>query len=93
MAVSLFVEFAVLGYAILSRRFPKAMAGTREHPLNTLPSWHVPRAWVVGLILQPVAPDRNRLRTGALMSWAFGALWLVQLFGLLWFWSGRRLFR
>jgi predicted MFS family arabinose efflux permease len=84
---------AVLGYAILSRRFPKAMAGRVNTTLNTFAFLGMFLGqWVVGLILNLWPPTGTGYEPRAYV-WAFGALWLVQLFGLLWFWSGRRLFR
>ncbi len=84
---------AVLGYAILSRRFPKAMAGRVNTTLNTFAFLGMFLGqWVVGLILNLWPPTGTGYEPRAYV-WAFGALWLVQLLGLLWFWSGRRLFQ
>jgi hypothetical protein len=46
--------------------------------------------WGVGLILERWPPSDAGYPAPA-YSWALGALWLVQLAGLAWFWSGRKL--
>jgi predicted MFS family arabinose efflux permease len=83
---------AVLGYAILSRRFPKAMAGRVNTTLNTFAFLGMFLGqWIAGLILNLWPATATGYEPRAYL-WAFGALWLVQLVGLLWFWRGRRLF-
>ncbi|HUN68176.1 MAG TPA: MFS transporter [Burkholderiales bacterium] len=83
---------AVLGYAILSRRFPRAMAGRVNTTLNTFAFLGMFLGqWSVGLILNLWPPTATGYDPRAYV-WAFGMLWLVQLVGLAWFWSGRRLF-
>lgn len=97
-ALALWVAFifassaAVLAYSILARRFPKEMAGRVNTTLNTFAFLGMFLGqWVAGLILSLWAPTATGYDPEA-YRWAFGALWLVQLVGLAWFWSGRKLF-
>ncbi|MEW6687485.1 MAG: MFS transporter [Pseudomonadota bacterium] len=97
-ALALWVVFifassaAVLAYSILARRFPKEMAGRVNTTLNTFAFLGMFLGqWIAGLILNLWAPTAAGYDPQA-YPWAFGALWLVQLAGLAWFWSGRRLF-
>jgi hypothetical protein len=47
--------------------------------------------WAVGLLLS-LWPQTAAGYAPEAYTWALGALWLVQLAGLAWLWSGRRLF-
>ena len=82
---------AVLGYSMLSRRFPRAMAGRVNTTLNTFAFLGMFLGqWVAGAILSlwPASATGYDARA---YFWALGALWLVQLAGLAWFWRGRKL--
>jgi hypothetical protein len=48
--------------------------------------------WAMGLVLN-LWPQTPAGYAPEAYPWALGMLWLVQLAGLAWFWSGRRLFR
>ncbi len=83
---------ATLAYALLLRRFPTEMAGR----LNTTVNSFVFLAmflgqWLVGLVLE-LWPRSGAGYPPQAYHWALGALWLLQLAGLAWFWRGRRLF-
>jgi predicted MFS family arabinose efflux permease len=85
----------VLGYSIVSRRYPKAMAGRANTAINVFAFvGSFAGQWGVGLVLdlwpQTVqgngpgyAPEAYR--------WALGMTWAVQLAGLAWLWAGRGL--
>ncbi|MGH8672726.1 MAG: MFS transporter [Burkholderiales bacterium] len=83
---------AVLAYPLLSRRYPKKMAGRVNTALNVFVFIGMfSGQWAVGLILNlwpqtaiGYAPEAYR--------WALGLLWLIQFAGLVWLWSGRRFF-
>ena len=96
-ALALWVVFifassaAVLAYSILARRFPKEMAGRVNTTLNTFAFLGMFLGqWLAGLILSRWEPVAGGYAPEA-YHWALGAMWLVQLAGLLWFWRGRRL--
>ena len=81
----------VLGYSILSRRYPKAMAGRANTAINVFAFvGSFLGQWGIGLVLDlwphtahGYAPEGYR--------WALGAVWMVQLAGLAWLWLGREL--
>jgi hypothetical protein len=82
----------VLVYSILSRRYPKEMAGRVNTALNVFVFVGMfSGQWAVGLILN-LWPQTARGYAPEAYSWALGMLWLVQFAGLVWLWSGRRLF-
>lgn len=82
---------ATLAYSTLSRRFPKEMAGRVNTTLNTfIFTGMFLGQWAVGLVLG-LWPLEGPGYAPQAYGWALGALWLVQLAGLLWFWSGRAL--
>jgi predicted MFS family arabinose efflux permease len=83
---------AVLGYSMLSRRFPKAMAGRVNTTLNTFAFLGMFLGqFCTGLVLNHW-PQTAAGYAAEAYGWALGMLWLVQFIGLVWFWSGRRLF-
>jgi predicted MFS family arabinose efflux permease len=81
----------VLGYSILSRRYPKAMAGRANTAINLVGFVGMfAGQWGIGLVLdrwphtaQGYAPEAY--------AWALGMVWAVQLAGLAWLWLGRTL--
>jgi predicted MFS family arabinose efflux permease len=83
---------AVLGYSIVSRRYPKEMAGRVNTTLNTfIFTGMFLGQWAVGLVLERWPPTATGYAPQA-YGWALGALWLIQLAGLAWYWQGRALF-
>ena len=82
---------AVLSFSILSRRYPKEMAGRVNTALNTFAFLGMFLGqWMAGLILSYWPSTAGGYDPQA-YHWALGVLWLVQLTGLIWFWRGRRL--
>jgi MFS family permease len=79
----------VLGYAIVSRRYPKAMAGRVNTGLNVFGFVGMfSGQWVFGLVLDfwPQTPAGYAPEG---YPWALGLLWAVQFAGLAWLWMGR----
>jgi predicted MFS family arabinose efflux permease len=82
---------ATLAYSIVSRRFPKDMAGRVNTTLNTFIFIGMFLGqWAVGLVLQRWPPSASGYAPEA-YGYALGGLWVVQLAGLVWYWSSRRL--
>lgn len=82
---------ATLSYSIVSRRFPKEMAGRVNTTLNTfIFTGMFLGQWAVGLVLQRWPATAAGYAPEA-YGWALGALWVIQLAGLAWYWSSRRL--
>jgi predicted MFS family arabinose efflux permease len=82
----------VLGYAILSRRYPKAMAGRANTAINVFAFVGMfTGQWATGLVLD-LWPQTARGYAAEAYPWALGITWAVQLAGLAWLWKGRRLF-
>jgi predicted MFS family arabinose efflux permease len=83
----------VLAYSILSRRYPKEMAGRANTAINLFGfAGMFAGQWAIGLVLDlwPQTPGGYAPQA---YSWALGMVWAVQLAGLAWLWNGRRLFR
>ena len=81
----------VLGYSILSRRYPKAMAGRVNTALNVFGfAGMFSGQWGVGLVLDRWPQTAHGYAPEA-YAWALGMAWAVQLAGLAWMWSGRAL--
>jgi predicted MFS family arabinose efflux permease len=82
---------ATLAYSIVSRRFPKEVAGRVNTTLNTFVfTGMFLGQWVVGLVLERWPATATGYAPQG-YGWALGVLWLVQISGLAWYWSGRRL--
>ena len=82
----------VLGYSLLSRRYPKAMAGRVNTAINLIGFVGMfAGQWGVGLVLDLWPATATGYDPGA-YRYALGTLWLVQAAGLAWLWSGRRHF-
>jgi predicted MFS family arabinose efflux permease len=82
----------VLGYSLLSRLYPKGMAGRVNTAVNLIGFIGMfAGQWGVGVVLDlwPATATGYDPRG---YSYALGVLWLVQAAGLLWLWSGRRHF-
>ena len=90
----LFVSAAtavVLGYALISRRLPKAMAGRANTGINVFAFVGMFMGqWGVGLVLDLWPPTAGGYAPEA-YRWALGMTWAVQLAGLVWLWAGRAL--
>jgi predicted MFS family arabinose efflux permease len=81
----------VLGYSILSRRLPKAMAGRANTAINVFGFVGMfAGQWGIGLVLD-LWPQTARGYAPEAYAWALGMTWAVQLAGLAWLWSGRAL--
>ena len=79
----------VLGYSILSRRFPKAMAGRANTAINVFGFVGMfSGQWTFGLVLD-LWPAGAHGYAAAAYPWALGMTWAVQMAGLAWLWSGR----
>ena len=82
----------VLGYSLLSRRYPKDMAGRVNTAVNLIGFVGMfAGQWGVGVVLDLWPATATGYDPGA-YRYALGMLWLVQAAGLLWLWSGRRHF-
>ncbi|MGH8741567.1 MAG: MFS transporter, partial [Burkholderiales bacterium] len=83
----------VLGYAILSRRTPKEMAGRANTAINVFGfAGMFGGQWGIGLVLD-LWPQSATGYAAEAYPWALGMVWAVQLAGLAWLWQGRRLFQ
>ena len=82
----------VLSYSLFSRRYPKEMAGRVNSALNVAVFVGMfSGQWAVGAVLN-LWPQSAAGYAPEGYTWALGLLWAVQLSGLLWLWSGRRVF-
>jgi predicted MFS family arabinose efflux permease len=83
---------STLSHSIVTRRFPREMAGRINTMLNTFTfTGAFLGQWGCGAILGQWAPTATGYDPAAYF-YAFGALWVVQVTGLAWLWSGRRHF-
>jgi predicted MFS family arabinose efflux permease len=81
----------VLAYSILSRRLPKAMAGRANTAINVFGFVGMfSGQWGIGLVLN-LWPQSAAGYTPEGYPWALAMVWALQLAGLAWLWSGRRL--
>jgi predicted MFS family arabinose efflux permease len=79
----------VLAYSILSRRYPKAMAGRANTAINVFGFVGMfTGQWGIGLVLD-LWPQSASGYAAEAYPWALGMTWAVQLAGLAWLWSGR----
>jgi MFS family permease len=82
---------ATLAHSILTRRYPREMAGRVNTTLNTFTFLGTfIGQWGTGVILN-LWPQTATGYDPRGYSYALGALWLIQLFGLAWLWRGRTL--
>lgn len=82
---------ATLAHSIVTRRYPREMAGRVNTALNTFTFLGIFLGqWGTGVILN-LWPQTAAGYDPRGYSYALGALWLVQLAGLAWLWSGRAL--
>ena len=83
---------ATLAHSILTRRYPRDMAGRLNTALNTFTFFGIfAGQWATGAILNLWPPLQDGYDPRG-YGWALGALWLVQAAGLAWLWAGRRRF-
>jgi predicted MFS family arabinose efflux permease len=81
----------VLGYSVVSARYPRAMAGRVNTGINVFGFVGMfTGQWVFGVILD-FWPQTPMGYAREAYPWALGLLWSVQLAGLLWLLSGRTL--
>jgi predicted MFS family arabinose efflux permease len=82
----------VLGYSLVSRRYPQAMAGRVNTAVNLVGFIGMfAGQWGVGLVLDLWPATASGYDPHA-YPYALGVLWVVQAAGLAWLWSGRRHF-
>jgi len=82
----------VLGYAILSRRYPKEVSGRANTAVNLFGFIGMfAGQWGIGLVLD-LWPQGATGYAAEGYPWALGMVWAAQLAGLAWLWRGRRLF-
>ncbi len=83
----------VLCYTLLTRRYPKGMAGRVNSALNVFVFVGMfSGQWAFGLALS-FWPQTGSGYAPEAYGWALAMLWLVQFAGIAWLWSGRKLFR
>jgi predicted MFS family arabinose efflux permease len=83
---------ATLGHSILTRRYPRDMAGRLNTCINTFTFFGIfAGQWITGAILNlwPATATGYDARG---YTWALGTLWAVQAAGLAWLWAGRKRF-
>ena len=79
----------VLGYSLVSRRYPKAMAGRANTAINVFGFIGMfSGQWGIGLVLDRF-PQTPQGYAPEAYTWALAMVWVVQLAGLAWMWSGR----
>jgi predicted MFS family arabinose efflux permease len=83
----------VLGYAILSRRYPAQMSGRANTAINVFGFVGMfSGQWGIGLVLDLWPPSATGYAAEA-YPWALGMVWAAQLAGLVWLWLGRGLLK
>jgi predicted MFS family arabinose efflux permease len=83
----------VLGYAILSRRYPAEMSGRANTAINVFGFVGMfSGQWGIGLVLDLWPPSATGYAAEA-YPWALGMVWAAQLAGLVWLWLGRSLLK
>jgi predicted MFS family arabinose efflux permease len=81
----------VLMYSVLSRRYPKEMAGRANTGINVVGFVGMfAGQWAIGLVLDRW-PQSSAGYAPEAYPWALGMVWAIQLAGLAWLWSGRAL--
>ena len=91
---ALFVGFStagVLGYSILTRRYPREMAGRANTAINVAAFVGMFLGqWGIGLVLD-LWPQTPQGYAPEAYTWALAMVLAAQAAGLAWLWSGRRL--
>jgi len=81
----------VLAYSINARRYPKEMAGRVNTAVNVIGFVGMfSGQWAIGVVLS-LWPSSEAGYAPEAYPWALAMVWAVQLAGLAWLWSGRRL--
>ncbi len=81
-----------LAYSILTRRYPREMAGRVNATLNIFTfGGAFLGQWGVGVVIDRWPQSAAGYDPQA-YTYAFGALWVAMVAGLVWLWRGRRLF-
>jgi predicted MFS family arabinose efflux permease len=81
----------VLAYSILSRGYPRAMAGRANTALNVAGFLGMFLGqWLIGVMID-LWPHRGGGYAPEAYRWALAMVWAVQFAGLAWLWAGRRL--
>lgn len=82
----------VLGYSLLSRRYPKTMVGRANTAFNVFGfAGMFLGQWAFGLVLD-LWPQKAAGYAAEAYPWAIAMVWAVQFAGLAWLWRGRKLF-
>jgi predicted MFS family arabinose efflux permease len=85
----------VLAYSIVARRYPREMAGRVNTAVNVIGFVGMfSGQWGIGAVLSLWPQSGAGLTAGyapEAYPWALAMVWAVQLAGLAWLWSGRRL--
>jgi len=81
-----------LAYSILTRRYPREMAGRVNATLNIFTfGGAFLGQWGVGLVINRWPQSASGYDPQA-YAYAFGVLWVAMVAGQVWLWRGRRLF-
>ncbi|MGA8048919.1 MAG: hypothetical protein WCA09_01945, partial [Burkholderiales bacterium] len=81
----------VLSFSMLSRRYPTTMTGRVTTAMNVFGFAGIfAGQWGIGVILD-LWPRTAVGYAPQAYFWAFGAVWAIQLAGLVWLWRGREL--
>jgi len=85
----------VLAYSIVARRYPREMAGRVNTAVNVIGFVGMfSGQWGIGAVLSLWPQSGAGLTAGyapEAYPWALAMVWAVQLAGLAWLWSGRKL--
>lgn len=81
----------VLSYALFSRRYPRHMAGRVNTALNVFVFIGMFSGQVAAGLVLSLWPQTAAGYAPGAYPWALGVLWLTQIAGLAWLWSGREL--
>jgi len=82
----------VLAYSIVARRYPRDMAGRANTAVNVIGFVGMfSGQWGIGAVLSLWPPSAAGYAPQA-YPWALGIVWAVQLAGLAWLWTARRLY-
>jgi len=85
----------VLAYSIVARRYPRDMAGRTNTAVNVIGFVGMfSGQWGIGAVLSLWPQSGAGLTAGyapEAYPWALAMVWAVQLAGLAWLWSGRKL--
>ena len=81
----------VLSYALFSRRYPRHMVGRVNTALNVFVFIGMFSGQVAAGLVLSLWPQTAAGYAPGAYPWALGVLWLTQIAGLAWLWSGREL--